>query len=354
MKNINIVIVTGGAGFIGSHTCLSLLERGYKVVILDSFANSSSKSINRIKEILKQFKSKLNYDLSFYEGTLVDKDFIEKVFSEVHSKFGNIDAVIHFAGLKSVKQSVNLPHLYWQENIISTINLIGAMNSFNCNKLVFSSSATIYKSKEVDLISEDSEIEAINPYGNTKLVIEKFLNDIFNSANDKWKIMNLRYFNPIGAHPSGLLGEAPKGEPNNIFPIIINTASKRKKKCLKVFGNDWPTKDGTCIRDYIHVMDVAEGHVRALNYLENASSNIYNVNLGTGKGASVLDLINVFEKTNNVKVKYVFAGRRSGDVPHVVANNFYARKLLNWVPSRSLEQMCKDGWNWKIKNPNGY
>ena len=256
------------------------------------------------------------------------------------------------AGLKSVKESINCPHLYWQENIISTINLVSVMNSFHCNTLVFSSSATIYKSKDIGLISEDSEIEAANPYGNTKLVIEKFLFDIFKSANEKWKILNLRYFNPIGAHPSGLIGEAPKGELNNIFPIIINTAAK-EKNCLKVFGNDWPTKDGTCIRDYIHVMDVAEGHVRALDFLENASFNVYNVNLGTGKGSSVLDLINVFEKTNNVKVKYVFAGRRQGDVPQVVANNFYARKLLNWVPSRTLEQMCKDGWNWKLKNPDG-
>ena len=353
MKKINRVIVTGGAGFIGSHTCLSLLERGYKVIVLDSFANSSLKSINRIKEILSKYKSKLNYDLSIYEGTLVDKKFIEKVFSEVHSNYGNIDAVIHFAGLKSVKESVKYPHLYWQENLISTINLVGVMNSFYCNKLVFSSSATIYKYKEIELISEDSEIEAINPYGNTKLVIEKFLLDMFNSSADKWKIFNLRYFNPIGAHPSGLIGEAPKGEPNNIFPLIMNTAAK-EKKCLKVFGNDWPTKDGTCIRDYIHVMDVAEGHIRALNYLENASSNVYNVNLGTGKGASVLDLINVFQKTNNVKVNYLFTGRRLGDVHQVVANNFYARKLLNWFPSRTLEEMCKDGWNWKLKNPDGY
>ena len=353
MKKNNIVIVTGGAGFIGSHTCLSLLERGYKVIILDSFINSSRKSIDRIKEILKKFKYVLNYDLTIYEGSLVDKKFIEKVFSEVNLNFGNIDAVIHFAGLKSVKESVNYPNLYWQENVISTINLVSVMDSFNCNKLVFSSSATIYKCKDAELISEDSEIEAINPYGNTKLTNEKFLNDIFNGSPKNWKIFNLRYFNPIGAHPSGLLGEAPKGEPNNIFPILINAAAK-EKKYLKVFGNDWPTKDGTCIRDYIHVMDVAEGHIRALNYLENANPNVYNVNLGTGKGSSVLDLISVFEKANNVKVNYVFVGRRKGDVSQVVANNFYAKKLLNWVPLRTLDQMCKDGWNWKLKNPNGY
>ena len=349
MKKINVVIVTGGAGFIGSHTCLSLLERGYKVVILDSFANSSLKSINRIKEILKKFKSKFNYDLYIYEGTLVDKEFIEKVFFEVHSKFGIVDAVIHFSGLKSVKESVNYPHLYWQENIISTINLVGVMNSFNCNTLVFSSSATIYKSKDKGLISEDSEIEAINPYGNTKLVIEKFLLDIFKSATNKWKILNLRYFNPIGAHPSGLIGEAPKGEPNNIFPILINTAAK-EKKCLKVFGNDWPTKDGTCIRDYIHVMDVAEGHVRALNYLENASYNVYNVNLGTGKGASVLDLINVFEKTNNVKVKYVFTDRRPGDVSRSVADPKRIETILGWRSSYSVRSAILSAWVWENKS----
>ena len=353
MQKINIVIVTGGAGFIGSHTCLSLLERGYKVIILDSFVNSSRKSIDRIKEILKKFKSITNYDLTIYEGSLVDKNFIEKVFSDVYSNFGTIDAVIHFAGIKSVKESINYPHLYWQENVISTINLVGIMENFNCKRLVFSSSATIYKSKETEFISEDSEIEAINPYGNTKLVNEKFLFDIFNSSSEDWKIFNLRYFNPIGAHPSGLIGEAPKGEPNNIFPILMNTAAK-EKKYLKVFGKDWPTEDGTCIRDYIHVMDVAEGHIRALNYLENAKPNVYNVNLGTGKGASVLDLISVFEKTNDVSINYVFASRRNGDVSKVVANNFYAKELLNWVPSRTLEEMCQDGWNWKLKNPYGY
>jgi len=353
MKKINTVLVTGGAGFIGSHTCLSLLEKGYKVIILDSFVNSSRKSIIRLKEILRKFKSLENYDLSIYEGSLVEKNFIEKVFSDVHSNYGNIDAVIHFAGLKSVKESVNFPHLYWQENVFSTINLVGVMDRFNCNTLVFSSSATIYKSQDAELIYEDSEIEAINPYGNTKLVNEKFLFDIFKSSTDKWKIMNLRYFNPIGAHPSGLIGEAPKGEPNNIFPILINTAAK-EKKFIEIFGKDWPTKDGTCIRDYIHVMDVAEGHIKALNYLENANPNVYNVNLGTGKGASVLDLISVFEKTNGVEVNYVFSGRRKGDVSKVVANNLYAKKLLNWVPSRTLEQMCKDGWNWKLKNPSGY
>ena len=353
MKKINVVIVTGGAGFIGTHTCLCLLESGYKVIIIDSFVNSSIKSINKIKKILNKFKLKKNYDLSIYKGTLVDKNFLEKVFSEVLKNFGNIDAVIHFAGLKSVKDSIISPHLYWQENVISTINLVDIMNDFYCNTLVFSSSATIYKFDNSNLISEDSELEAINPYGNTKFVIEKFLLDIFKSKPDKWSIINLRYFNPIGAHPSGLIGEDPKKEPNNIFPLLINTAAK-EKKFFKIFGNDWPTKDGTCIRDYIHVMDVAEGHTRALNFLENSSPNICNVNLGTGKGASVLDLINAFEKTNDVSVNYIFTGRREGDVAKVVANNFYAKKLLNWIPSRTLEQMCKDGWNWKLKNPDGY
>ncbi len=353
MKKINIVLVTGGAGFIGSHTCFSLLEQGYKVIILDSFINSSIKSIHRIKEILEKFKLKADYDLSIYEGSLVDKNFVKKVFSEVSSKFGNIDAVIHFAGLKAVKDSINYPHLYWQENLIGTINLVGVMQSFYCNTLVFSSSATIYKSKETELINEDSEIEAINPYGNTKIVNEKFLSDVFRSSSEKWRIVNLRYFNPIGAHPSGLMGESPKGKPNNIFPLLINTAAK-ENKCLKVFGKDWPTKDGTCIRDYIHVMDVAEGHIRALKFLEKSNPSIYNINLGTGKGISVLDLINVFEKTNDVRVNYIFTDRREGDVPHVVANNFYAKKILNWVPSRTLDQMCRDGWNWKLKNPNGY
>ncbi len=352
MKSIKTVLVTGGAGYIGSNTCLYLIEQGYKVIIIDSLVNSSPVSLERIKLILKKNNPKKLISLKFYEGTLNNKDFIDKVFFESLDQGNKIDAVVHFAGFKSVKESIQNPFLYWQNNVCGTINLVSVMNKYNCNKIVFSSSATIYKANN-NLIKENCEKEPINPYGNTKRVNEQFLLDVFKSQSQKWSVINLRYFNPIGAHPSGFIGESPKGEPNNIFPIIIKVAFE-EKEYLEVFGNNWPTSDGTCIRDYIHITDLAQGHIQALNFLDENEAIEFSINLGTGKGTSVLELIKIFEETNQVKLRYIFGERREGDLPSLVADNSFAKKLLNWAPKKSISDMCKDGWNWKLKNPNGY
>ena len=353
MNNIKTVLVTGGAGYIGSHTCLYLIKQGYKVIVIDSLVNSSYESLVRIKSILKKNKFNKYVSLKFFEGSLNNKKFLDDVFSQTLNEGNSIDAVIHFAGFKSVKESIQNPVLYWQNNVIGTINLVSVMNKYLCNKVVFSSSATIYKATNTDLINEKCEKEAINPYGNTKRVNEIFLSDVFNSQREKWGVINLRYFNPIGAHPSGLIGESPKGMPNNIFPIIMKIASG-EKNYLEVFGNDWPTRDGTCIRDYIHITDLAEGHIEALKFLNEAVSTNLSINLGTGKGTTVLELIKIFEETNQIKLNYIFSDRREGDLPVVVADNTFAKKILNWVPKKSISQMCKDGWNWKLKNPDGY
>ena len=353
MKNIKTVLLTGGAGYIGSHTCLYLIDQGYKVIVIDSLVNSSSESLKRIKVILKKNGNRKLKNVKFYEGSLNNKEFIDEVFFQTLNEGNKIDAVIHFAGFKSVKESIKNPFLYWQNNVSGTINLVSVMNKYFCNKIVFSSSATIYKVNNMELIDEKCEKEPINPYGNTKRVNEIFLSDVFKSQNQKWGVINLRYFNPIGAHPSGLMGESPIGIPNNIFPIILKIASKEKKH-LEVFGNDWPTRDGTCIRDYIHITDLAQGHIQALKYLNKNESTNLSINLGTGKGTSVLELIKIFEDINKVKLNYIFSDRREGDLPIVVADNSMAIKILNWVPKKSIAQMCKDGWNWKLKNPEGY
>ena len=353
MKCIKTVLVTGGAGYIGSHTCLYLLEQDYNVVVIDSLVNSSSESLDRIKFILRKKEQRKEINLKFYKGSLNNKEFIDGVFSQAFNEGNKIDAVIHFAGFKSVKESIQNPFLYWQNNVSGTINLVSVMNEYCCNKIVFSSSATIYKPNNVDLINEKCEKEPINPYGNTKRVNEIFLSDVFKSQSKKWGVINLRYFNPIGAHPSGLIGESPKGIPNNIFPIIMKIASSNNKY-LEVFGNDWPTRDGTCIRDYIHIIDLAQGHIQALKLLNKTESTEISINLGTGQGTSVLELIKIFEDTNQIKINYIFSNRREGDSPIVIADNIFAQKMLNWVPKKTIQDMCKDGWNWKLKNPYGY
>lgn len=353
MKSIKTVLVTGGAGFIGSHTCLYLLKQDYKVIVIDSLVNSSSESLERIKFILRKKEQKKVVNLQFYKGSLNNKEFINGVFLKAFKEGNKIDAVIHFAGFKAVKESIQNPILYWQNNVSGTINLVSVMNKYFCNKIVFSSSATIYKSNNFDLINENCEKEPINPYGNTKRVNEIFLSDVFKSQSKKWGVINLRYFNPIGAHSSGLIGESPKGIPNNIFPIIMKTATSNNQY-LEVFGNDWPTKDGTCIRDYIHVTDLAQGHIQALKLLNKTESAEISINLGTGLGTTVLELIKIFEDTNKIKINYIFSNRREGDSPIVIADNAFAKKILNWVPQKTITDMCKDGWNWKLKNPDGY
>ena len=349
MKNI---LVTGGAGFIGSHTCLLLLEKGYKVNIIDSFLNSSQKSINGVLEILKLRKLRQAPKINIFKGDLRDKVFLEDVFKVLNNN-KVIDGVIHFAGLKAVEESIRNPLEYWECNVLGTINLLEIMDRYGCNNLVFSSSASIYSQKGNFLLKESSDIKPINPYGNTKFTIEMLLSDIYKSSLKNKRFASLRYFNPIGAHSSGLIGENPIGTPSNIFPIIVNTALGIQEK-LKIYGNDWPTKDGTAVRDYIHVMDLAEAHIRVLEKLFNQEKIHINLNIGTGVGTSVLELVKTFEKINNVKVPYIFAKRRKGDSSYVVADNSSMISKLNITSMRSIEIMCKDGWRWKSRNPNGY
>ena len=264
-----------------------------------------------------------------------------------------IESVIHFAGLKSVFDSVINPIKYWDTNVSGTINLLKIMQKYSCKNIVFSSSATVYKFKEIGKFNENDICAPVNPYGNTKLTIEKILKDVDKSEPNKWRIASLRYFNPIGAHQSGLIGEDPLQTPNNIFPRITGVANG-KLDLIKIFGSDWPTEDGTCIRDYIHVMDVAEGHLLVLNYLLRENPQFLTLNLGTGRGISVLELISTFEKVNKVKIPFIFDKRRVGDNASLVADNSLAKSILNWTPKRNIEDMCKDGWNWRLKNPNGF
>ena len=349
MKNI---LVTGGAGFIGSHTCLSLLERGYKVFVIDSFINSHPIALERVLEILKIPKNKSREKLKIFKCDLRDKELLENIFYEIFKDFKEIHGVIHFAGLKAVAESLSYPLKYWDVNVGGTINLLDLMQKYDCKTFVFGSSATIYAQSDNSLLSEDSRVDPINPYGTTKLTIERLLEDIFKSSN-KSKFASLRYFNPIGAHSTGLIGENPIGKPNNIFPLIIDAALGISKK-FKVFGNDWPTKDGTAIRDYIHVMDVADAHIKVLENLFLNESSFLKFNIGTGKGTSVMELLKIFEKVNEVKVPYVFSKRRPGDACRVVADVSFVRSELKITPNMTLEDMCKDGWRWKKLNPNGY
>ena len=346
-------LITGGAGFIGSHMCVSLLEKKYELVVVDSFVNSNPKSLQKVLKICELNGLNVNDNLKIIKGDLNNKNLIEEIFLAEKNINEPIEGVIHFAGLKKVDESVRKPCLYWQSNLLNLINLLEVMEKFNCKTIVFSSSATIYGQSNKNLIEENDPNNPINPYGNTKLAMEILLKDIYNSAPDDWRIANLRYFNPIGSHPSGLIGESPFGNPNNIFPLILKVAYGQLSN-LKVFGKDWNTKDGTPIRDYIHVMDLVDAHLNAMNYLLKNKGQIININLGTGKGVTVLDLINSFQIVNKVKVAHIFSERRKGDVERIVASNKLALRILNWSPKKSLADMCRDGWKWKKNNPNGY
>lgn len=347
------ILVTGGAGFIGSHTCVELLEKNYNITVIDSFINSSSLSIDKVKKIVNKSEFYLNNYIELIEGDIRNKSFLKYVFQDNQKKGKSFDAVIHFAGLKSIKESIFNPFEYWYTNVLGTINLVKTMEEHHCYTLIFSSSASVYKFIRNGKYIENSSISPDNPYGETKATVEKFLKNIFNSDNKKWKIGCVRYFNPIGAHESGLIGENPQINHNNIFPLINNVAIGKSEK-LKIFGNDWPTKDGTPVRDYIHVMDVAEGHIKVLEYLERCEPQILNLNLGTGIGTSILELINIYEEVNKIKIPYVFVERRIGDVATLIADNSLAYSLLGWRPQKSLEQMCNDGWKWISRNPNGF
>ena len=345
------ILVTGGAGFIGSHTCLLLLQKGYEIIVIDSFVNSDKKSIERVIE-LNKIKFENTGCIQLISGDIRDEKVLDKIFLE--SQLSKpIKAVIHFAGLKSVKESVDKPLNYWDVNVNGSINLLSVMDKYNCRTIVFSSSATIYGISDDKPILETAKINPINPYGNTKATIELLLDNIFKSDSKYWRIANLRYFNPIGAHQSGLIGESPIGIPNNLFPYITQVASSKIDK-LNIFGDNWPTIDGTGVRDYIHVMDLAEGHLAALDYLLGTKPQIINLNLGTGKGTSVLELIRCFEAVNNIKIPYVITSRREGDIATLIADNSLSLSCLNWSPKRSLEEMCLDGWKWQKLNPKGY
>ncbi len=348
------IFITGGTGFIGSHTCLLLLEKGYVLFILDSFVNSSEKSIERVKLILKKKGIDSEGKIYLVKGDIKNSCDIESVFQLSLTLKKSIKSVIHFAGLKSVSDSVINPLSYWGNNITGTINLLKIMEKYNCKNIVFSSSATVYKSQSQKLICENDICAPANPYGNTKFAIEKILKDVYISHHQpQWKIALLRYFNPVGAHESGLIGEDPFDIPNNIYPRITQVAIGKIKE-IKIFGSDWPTPDGTGIRDYIHVVDLAEGHLLALDYLLKGKPQILTLNLGTGKGTSVLELIRTFEKVNNVEIPFTFDERRSGDNASVVADNSLAMSTLKWVPKKTMEDICRDGWRWQINNPNGY
>ena len=330
------ILVTGGLGYIGSHTVVELLNSDNEVVIIDNLSNSSKDVIDIIKEITKK-------DVIFYEGDVCDLDLLEKIFSNE-----NIDAVMHFAGYKAVGESVKKPIMYYENNIVSTLHLCQKMIEHNCYKFIFSSSATVYGDPDVLPITEDCKVGGTtNPYGTTKLMQEKILSDI-NVANPKFTVMILRYFNPIGAHKSGLLGEKPNGIPNNLMPYIVRVANK-ELEILSVFGNDYDTPDGTGVRDYIHVVDLAKGHICALNKAMN-EEGIFYYNLGTGNGYSVLDIINAFIKVNKVAVPYKIVDRRPGDIASCYADPSKALKELRWKAELDLDDMCRDSYNYILKN----
>jgi len=347
------VLVTGGAGFIGSHTCLLLLEQGYNIFVIDSFINSSSRSIKKVLLILKEMGIDAQRKIHLTNGDIKNPSDIEHIFKMSYKLDKKIEAVIHFAGLKSVSDSIIDPISYWENNVVGTINLCKVMEKYNCKNIVFSSSATVYKTESNKLLNEENICEPVNPYGYTKLTIERILKNLHSSKSSNWRIASLRYFNPVGAHHSGFIGEDPLGKANNIYPQITRVAIGKQSR-LKIFGSDWPTSDGTGVRDYIHVMDLAEGHLSALNYLIKKKPQFIAINLGTGKGTTVLEFIKIFEKVNKVKVPFSFEDRRPGDNASVIADNSLAKSLLNWHPKRNIEDICKDGWNWQVNNPKGY
>ncbi len=331
------ILVTGGTGYIGSHTCVELLESGYEVVIVDNLCNSKEEVVDFIKEITHK-------DVTFYKGDVCDKKLMQKIFKE-----NKIDAVIHFAGLKAVGESVEMPLYYYRNNIGSTITLCEVMNEYNCKKIVFSSSATVYGSPHKLPIKEDFPLEATNPYGRTKLYNEGILNDLY-VADNNWSVALLRYFNPIGAHPSGLIGENPNDIPNNLMPYIVKVATK-ELEILNIFGNDYNTKDGTGVRDYIHVVDLAKAHVKAIDeVLKTKGVDIYN--LGTGHGYSVLEIVETFKKVNKVDVPYQIVARRAGDIDACYADATYAKEKLHWEATKEIEEMCQDSYNFAIKYKN--
>ena len=333
------ILVTGGLGFIGSHTVVELLNNNFEVIIVDNLYNSKIDVLEKIKKITGK-------EAKFYQDDVCDKEALEKIFKE-----NKIDGVIHFAGYKAVGESCSKPLMYYHNNLMSTINLLEVMKENNVKTFIFSSSATIYGEPETPkYVEEMGRGKTTNPYGTTKAMIEQILEDLYKSDNE-WSISILRYFNPIGAHSSGLIGESPNGIPNNLMPYILKVASG-ELEVLNIFGNDYPTPDGTGIRDYIHVVDLAKGHVSALNKIVNSNSGVYVYNLGSGKGVSVLELVNTFERVNNVKVNYRIADRRPGDLAEYYADPTKALNELGWKAEKTVEDICRDSWNFMKNNKN--
>ena len=334
------VLVTGGAGYIGSHTCVELIEAGHEPVVIDNLCNSSAESLNRVKTITGK-------EVAFYQGDVRDAALLNRIFSE-HT----IDCVIHFAGLKAVGESVAMPLHYYENNLCSTMTLCAVMGKRGVKRIVFSSSATVYSGDNEMPLRETSKTgNCTNPYGWTKYMGEQILRDIA-KADPEWSVVLLRYFNPVGAHKSGLIGEHPNGIPNNLMPFISQTAIG-KRHHLNVFGNDYDTHDGTGVRDYIHVVDLAKGHVAAIDYLmAHTGEGVFN--LGTGHGYSVLDMVHAFEEANGVKVPYEIAPRRPGDLPTCYADPTKSREVLGWEAAHDQNDMCRDTWRWQSQNPNGY
>ncbi len=329
------VLITGGAGFIGTHTCVELLNAGEEIVVFDNFVNSKMSAVENVKKITGK-------DFRFYEADMLDRDAMEKIFAE-----NDIKEVIHFAGLKAVGESVEKPMEYYFNNIAGTLILTQTMRKYGCKKIVFSSSATVYGSPKSLPIKEDFPLSTTNPYGSTKLMIEQILRDIY-VADNEWSIALLRYFNPTGAHESGLIGEDPNGIPNNLMPRLISVATGKMEK-MTVYGNDYPTKDGTGVRDYIHVVDLAKGHLAAITWVrENTACDAFN--LGTGTGYSVLDLINALEKASGKTLPIIYTPRRAGDIAACYADPTKAKEVLHWEAALGVEKMCEDAWNFAVKH----
>jgi len=333
------ILVTGGAGYIGSHTCLLLLEAGHNVIVVDNLSNSSIESLNRVKELTGK-------EVKFYKTDLLDKDDLEIVFKE-----NSIDSVIHFAGLKAVGESVSIPLHYYHNNLTGTFILCNLMTKYKVKNIVFSSSATVYGDPEIIPITEEASLSATNPYGRTKLMLEQILQDLY-VADNSMNIAILRYFNPIGAHESGRIGEDPNGIPNNLVPYVAQVAVGKREK-VGVFGNDYDTPDGTGVRDYIHVMDLAAGHLKALEKL-NSKPGVVIYNLGTGNGYSVLDVIEAFSKAAGKDIPYEIGPRRAGDIATCYAEPTFAEKELGWKAEKNMDDMCRDSWKWQSLNPEGY
>lgn len=333
------ILITGGAGYIGSHTMVELLEAGRELVVVDNFVNSKPCALERVKKITGK-------DFKFFEVDLLDKEALDKVVRE-----NNIDSCIHFAGLKAVGESCAKPLLYYHNNITGTLNLCEVLAKYNAKRIVFSSSATVYGNPASVPIAEDFPLYTTNPYGETKLMIERILKDLYNADNE-WSVSILRYFNPIGAHKSGMIGEDPHGIPNNLLPYITQVAAGRRE-CLSVFGNDYKTHDGTGVRDYIHVVDLARAHLKAIERAETITG-VEHFNIGTGVGYSVLDIVHAYEKATGITINYKITDRRPGDIDECYANPKKAYEVLGWRAQYNIEDMCRDSYNWQIKNPRGY